>query len=184
MKVVEELYSKTDSFWQNVIDELRLSFKEKYKPMSSSVTIQEIGGMNVTPVKMQSQGFEITIVLPYYWDFMDSGVSGAKQNTSISKYKYRDKLPPIKAMRLFMLNRGIVGSNFRQLRSMPKTPKRQQSIDEELNRVAYAIAYTIWKRGLQPTHWVRDVINDNLLRNFEEQILAEYGRLIIDIKGL
>ena len=155
----------------------------------------EIGGMNKYPVTLISQGFEITIALPYYWDFMDSGVSGAKKNTGISKYKFKDKgkgkngkgqrgVPNIKAIRLFMINRGIVGKNYTKIRDMPRSEKRQRAIDEELNRVAYAIAYKIWRDGLLPTNWVSDVLNDNLLRRFEEQILNEYGRLIIEINKL
>jgi len=144
----------------------------------------EIGGMNKYPVTLISQGFEITIALPYYWDFMDSGVSGAVNNTSISEYRYKNKKPPISAIRLFMQNRGIVGKNYTKIRDMPRSEKRQRAIDEELNRVAYAIAYKIWRDGLLPTNWVSDVLNDNLLRRFEEQILNEYGRLIIEINKL
>ena len=175
----DEIYDSLNGFWQKVIDDLVQSFKDNYGNFPRSVTRQEIGGMNVTPVKVQAEGFEITIAMPYYWQFMDLGVSGAVNNKGISKFKYTNKRPPIKAIRQFMLNRSIVGKDFRAARAS-KGKGRQQSIDKALNNVAYAIAYKIWRDGLKPTHFFSDVVNDKLLTKFENEIANDYSQLIID----
>ena len=67
----DEIYDSLNGFWQKVIDDLVQSFKDNYGNFPRSVTRQEIGGMNVTPVKVQAEGFEITVAMPYYWQFMD-----------------------------------------------------------------------------------------------------------------
>ena len=176
----DEIYENLTGFWQKVIDDLVKSFKEKYQPFSRSVTQQLIGdGYNAIPVKVQSEGFEITIYMPNYYIFMDEGVSGAVNNRSISRFKYKDKIPPISAIRLFMQNRTIVGDDFRKARSS-KGKNRQSNIDKALNKVAYAIAYKIWRDGLPKTNFFSDVVNEKLLTKFENEIANDYSQLIID----
>ena len=175
---MKELYEQVNGFWQKVIDDLIQSLKDVDRYASGN-TAQAIGAFNVTPVTLISNGFEITIAMPDYYKFIDEGVSGAVNNKGISQYKYTNKMPPIKAIRAFMLNRGIVGSNYRNLRNKPKGNARSKSINDELNSVAFAIAYSIWRDGIKKTNFYSDVVNDNLLSNFAEQITSEYGRLII-----
>jgi hypothetical protein len=176
----DEIYENLTGFWQKVIDDLVKSFKEKYEPFSRSVTQQLIGdGYNAIPVKVQSEGFEITIYMPNYYIFMDEGVSGAVNNKGISRFKYKNKIPPISAIRLFMQNRTIVGEDFRKARSS-KGKNRQSNIDNALNKVAYAIAYKIWRDGLPKTNFFSDVVNEKLLTKFENEIVNDYSQLIID----
>lgn len=175
-----QLFPFLQSYWQKVIDDLVQSLKDVNR-YASGVTAQEIGAFNVTPVKfISSELIEVTIAMPEYYKFIDEGVSGAKKNTNISRYKYTNKMPPISAIRKFMLNRGIVSRDFRQIRSS-KGRGRNQSIDKSLNRLAYAIAYSIWQKGIKPTNFYTDVIDDELLTNFEKQLLDQYGKLVMNI---
>jgi len=185
----DEIYDSLNGFWQKVIDDLVQSLKDVNR-FASGVTAQSIGAFNVQPVTVISEGFEITIAMPSYWQFMDLGVSGAKNNKDISPFSYKDKgkgkggrgqkgLPPVSAIRKFMLNRSIVGKDFRAARAS-KGKGRQQSIDKALNNVAYAIAYKIWRDGLKPTHFFSDVVNEKLLTKFENEIANDYSQLIID----
>ncbi len=174
-----EIYEEVSAFWQKVIDDLLESLKNSYEPFSSGNTGQEIAKDNMTPVTLISQGFEITLTMPDYWSFMDEGVSGAVNNRNISQFKFKKKRPPISAIRLFMFNRGIVGKNYRDIRKRPKSISRQRSIEKELNSIAFAIAYKIWRDGLRKTNFYSNVVNDDLIRNFGEQLAKEYGRLII-----
>lgn len=176
---MKELYNEVNGFWQQVIDDLVQSLKDVGRYASGN-TAQSIGSFNTTPVTLISNGFEITIAMPDYAKYIDEGVSGAVNNKNISQYKYTNKKPPIKAIRQFMLNRGIVGQNYRNIRSQPKGEGRTRKINDELNSVAFAIAYSIWRDGLKKTNFYSDVVNDNLLSNFAEQLTNEYGRLIID----
>ncbi len=177
---MNELYSEVDGFWQKVIDDLLESLRNSYEPFSSGNTGQEIAKDNMIPVTLISEGFEITITMPDYWSFMDEGVSGAVNNKNISQYKYKNKRPPISAIRKFMFNRSIVGKNYRDIRDQPKSEQRQRNIDKELDSIAFAIAYKIWRDGLKKTNFFSNVVNDDLLRKFESQLVEEYGQLIIN----
>ena len=174
----DEIYDSLNGFWQKVIDDLVQSLKDVNR-FASGVTAQSIGAFNVQPVTVISEGFEITIAMPNYYIFLDEGVSGAVNNKGISRFKYTNKRPPISAIRKFMMNRSIVGKDFRAARES-KGKGRQQSIDKALNNVAYAIAYKIWRDGLKPTHFFSDVVNDKLLTKFENEIANDYSQLIID----
>ena len=176
----KELFSHVDAFWQKVIDDLVKSLQDVGR-YASGVTAQSIGSFNGTPVKINSDGFEVTLYMPDYYKFLDEGVSGAVNNTNISQYKYSSKRPPIKAIRKFMLNRGIVGNDYRQLKSQKRGQAKTDSIEKSLNRIAYAIAYKIWKDGQKPTHFYSNVVNDKLLLTFEKELLEGYGKLVLDI---
>lgn len=180
IKKIDQLLQVTTDFWNLKVKEITRSLAQAY-PMSSGRTAQMIGSFNPSPVSISTNGINIDIYMPNYYDFMDKGVSGALQNTNRSIYRYKNKKPPIKAIRQFMLNRGIVGQNYRKMRSMPKGKNRDNSIEKELNKIAYAISYSIWKRGLIGTQFYSKVINDEAILAFEQMILKEYGELIIDI---
>jgi len=175
-----ELLPFLQTFWQKVIDDLVQSLKDVNR-FASGNTAQAIGAFNLTPVTfISNSSFEITIAMPDYYKFMDQGVSGAKKNTNISPFKYTNKRPPISAIRKFMLNRGIVGRDFRRARST-RGRKRGAAINSSLDNLAYAIAFSIWEKGLTPTHFYSDVVNDTLLANFERQLLDQYGKLVLEI---
>jgi len=174
----DEIYENLTGFWQKVIDDLVQSLKDVNR-YASGVTAQSIGAFNAKPVTVISEGFEITIAMPSYYIFLDEGVSGAVNNKGISRFKYTNKRPPIKAIRAFMMNRGIVGDDYRKARKSKGT-ERQRNIDNALNKVAYAIAYKIWRDGLPKTNFFSDVVNEKLLTKFENEIANDYSQLIID----
>lgn len=176
-----ELKDHIQKYWQTVIDELVQSLQEVGR-FASGVTAQSIGSMNVTPVKFRyDTSINVTIWMPDYYAYIDEGVSGAKENTDISRFKFGAKMPPISAIRQFMINRGIVSDDYRDIRSQPKNSQRKQAIDQSLNRLAFVIARAIWRRGLKPTHFYTKVVNDKKLLKFEQLLLTEYGRLIENI---
>ena len=176
----DELYKNLDKFWQQTVDELIESLK-RVNRYASGNTAQSIGEFNTRPVTIESNGFRITLGMPDYYEFIDEGVSGAKRNKNISRFKYTNKMPPIKAIRRFMINRGIVPSNFRQLRNSNTRSGKRRSADSVLNSMAYAIARKIFENGVKPTHFYSDVVNDKKLQAFETNILDWYGDHIIKV---
>lgn len=177
----KELYNQLSVFWQKVIDDLVKSLQDVNR-FASGNTAQAIGSFNGTPVKFVSADlFEVTLFMPDYYKYIDEGVSGAVNNRSVSQYKYTTKRPPISAIRKFMINRSIVGSDYKDLKRQRKSSARSQSVDKSLNRIAYAIAYKIWRDGLKPTRFYSNVVNDDLLSKFENELLEGYGKLIFDI---
>lgn len=168
-------------YWQNIIDALVTSLQDVGR-YASGVTAQSIAGLNTTPVTFRfSTQVRVTLWMPDYYAYIDEGVSGARENTNISRFKYGSKLPPISGIRQFMLNRGIVADDYRDIGRTRKGKDRNTAVNKSLNRLAYVIAFSIWKRGLKPTNFYTNVVNDQSILKFEQQLLTEYGRLIVNI---
>ena len=180
------LYTNLDKYWQKVVDDLVQSLKDVGRYASGN-TAQAIGDGNAQPVVVTASGFKITIVMPNYYEFLDEGVSGAKNNTGISRFSFKDKgkgkngrgqkgIPPIKAIRRFMLNRGINAPRT----SNTKSGKRQDA-EKVRNGIAYAIAYKVWRDGTKRTDFYTNVINDKKLLAFEQMLLTQYSDYVLEI---
>ena len=170
----ERLFDSLLEYWQKIVDDLVQSLYDVGR-VASGATAQSIGSLNDNLVSITTQGFQVTISMPPYYEFIDEGVSGAKRNTGISRFKYKDKKPPISAIRKFMLNRGI--------NPTPKNTRAGKQRDAEAvrNGVAYAIAHKIWRDGLEPTNFYSKVINDPQLQEFERRLLEQYSDFILDV---
>jgi hypothetical protein len=193
----EELLTYLQGYWQRIINELVQSLKDVGRYTSGN-TASAIGSgfpreTEYNPATFISDGkYEVNIWMPEYYIFIDEGVSGAVNNTEISQFSYKDKgkgkggrgqkgIPPISAIKKWMINKGIVGSDFRRARSMPRGAGRQSAIDATQTKLAYAIAYGIWRDGQEPTHFYSNVVNDNELATFEKELLESYGELVLNI---
>ena len=174
-KAQSELFDSLLDYWQKVVNELTESLEDNYK-MSSGLTAQRIGEFNSQPVELTTQGFKVTISMPDYYQFLDEGVSGAKFNTSISRFRYKDKMPPIKAIRRFMANRGIT-----QPKNSNTKAGKARDKEDVLNGIAFAISRSIYNKGLKKTNFYSDVINDEQIVKLERKLLAQYQRYVIDI---
>jgi hypothetical protein len=186
----ENLYDTLDDFWKQVVNDLIQSLKDVDRYASGN-TAQSIGEFNTKPVEIVSNGFKITLGMFPYYEFMDEGVSGAKNNKGISRFSYKDKgkgrggrgqrgIPPIKPIRDFMFNRTIATANLEKLKRGNRA-QRQQNIEDAQNSIAFAISYKIWRDGLKPTNFYSNVVNDALIDKFAQQILNKYSDLVFDI---
>ena len=170
-----ELFNSLTQYWQKIVDELVQSLYDVGK-VASGQTAQNIGAFNPKPVQLTAGGFRIQIAMPDYYQYIDEGVSGAKNNTGISRFKYTDKMPPISAIRKFMLNRGIDPSK----QSNTKSGKRRDA-EAIRNSIAFVIARSIYENGLDKTNFYSNVINDQELLEFEAKLIQQYRKYIIDI---
>lgn len=178
---MKELYEQMDVYWQKVVDDLIQSLKDvdRYK---SGNTAQSIGEFNKDIVRVSSEGFQIVLSMPDYYEYMDEGVSGANNNTNRSRFKYTNKMPPIKAMRQFMINNRIVPSNYSALKRGGGTKaQKRQNIETALNGIAFAIARKIYDNGIKATNFYSKVVNDALISDFESKLLTMYSDFIIEI---
>ena len=164
-----------NQYWQKIVDDLVKSLYDAGR-VASGATAQSIADGNTNPITITSNGFRIQIAMPDYYQYIDEGVSGAKNNTGISRFKYTSKMPPISAIRKFMLNRGIDPAK----ESNTTSGKRRD--DEAIrNGLAYVIARSIFENGVKPTNFYSNVINDKKLLDFESKLLDQYRKYIIDI---
>ena len=179
--MTKEIYEQLDSFWQQVVDDLRASLIDVGRNASGN-TGESIGEFNTKPVSITSNGFTITLGMPDYYEYLDEGVSGAVNNKNRSRFKYTNKMPPIKAIRRFMINRGIVPKNYSQIRKGKGTKaQKRKNVDDALNGLAFAIARKIYENGTKTTNFYSNVVNDELITSFENKLLGFYEGQIIDI---
>lgn len=178
---MKELYNQLDIYWQKVVDDLIQSLKDvdRYK---SGNTAQSIGEFNTKMVTVNSSGFQIILAMPDYYEYMDEGVSGAKNNTNRSRFKYTNKMPPIRAIRQFMINNRIVPKNYSELKKGTGTKsQKRQNIEDALNGLAFAIARKIYENGIKTTNFYSNVVNDKLISDFEQKLLGFYTNQIVEI---
>jgi hypothetical protein len=171
----KRLIAMINQYWQKIVDELVQSLYDVGR-VASGATAQSIGALNTKPVTITARGFKIQIAMPPYYQFIDEGVSGAKNNTGISRFKYTNKMPPISAIRKFMLNRGITEPRGKNTKS-----GKRRDAEQIRNSIAFAIAYSIWKNGLDKTDFYSSVINDKEILAFEAKLLEQYRKYVIDI---
>ena len=174
----EILFNGLTEYWQTVVDDLVQSLRDVDRYVSGN-TAQAIGE---TPkgepkiVHITTQGFNVKLWMTDYYEFIDEGVSGAKYNKGISRFKYTDKMPPISAIRKFMAKREINPVK----RSNTKSGKRR---DAEAIRdgVAFAIARKIYENGLKPTNFYSNVMNDEKILDMERMLMDKFGVYVLSI---
>ena len=88
-------------------------------------------------VKIYPNSLEFNIEMPYYATFVDKGVSGTEKKYN-TPYKYTDKMPPTRVFDKWIIKKGIA----------PRTGGGQFRSRESIK---FAIAKTIYKRGIKPS---------------------------------
>jgi hypothetical protein len=174
----KELYNKLDKYWQQIVDDLIQSLKDVDRYVSGE-TAQSIGEFNTKPVSIEAGGFRILLNMPDYYDRLDEGSNGAINNKNRSQIKATR--PPIKAIRKFMRNRGIVPKNFRQSKNSKTKGGKRRSAEDLLDSLAFVISRSIYENGTKKTNFYSNVVNDQRLLDFETNALEFYGDYIIKI---
>ena len=160
-----------DVFYQykaEIIDALRKNLIDHDKDQPGRL-IQSID------VNIYERDDKITFELSMedYWKYVDAGRRpGGKQ-------------PPQKAMLDFIKFRGIKGNPKKVTAKNKKVRKalKQISRDKALKQVAFLIGRGIKKKGIKPTHFFTDVINDNLKQRLTADLTAALQKDIeIDFK--
>ena len=156
-------------FWQDVIDRIKDNLVQRGHNASGN-TLQSI---EAPKFKVGDNTYNIQLVMPDHYAYLDQGVRGIKnKRRNTGMFQYRNKMPPIAAIRKFMINRGIVGKTVRGERHTKNSQK-------QLDGIAFAIARSIYEKGLEQTDFYSDVVNDQLINEFADVLLDELGREII-----
>lgn len=181
--MIRELYNELDEYWMSVVNELKVSLKDSGRYASGN-TAQAIGEYNTKPVTIVNGQMKITLVMPSHYIYIDRGVNGALSssgalpldNGKVMSYKKGGKMPPITAIRKFMLNRGID-----KVRGSNTKAGKTRDAEAVLNSIAFLIARSIWAKGLKPTSFYTNVVNDKKLLEFENRLVDQYRKYIISI---
>jgi len=198
----EEIFFALAEYWTKVVKELKSSLIAVGRNASDN-TASQFGvppdKSEVNLVTVTSQGYAVKLWMPYYYDFINKGVSGT-EITYATEYKYSDKMPPISAIRNFMFNRGIskprkkerdkdtnkLKSKISRLKRKERTPKntrsaQRQDMDSMLNGIAFAIAKSIQKEGLKPTKFYDNVVNSQKIAQFEQELLDKFDEYVLEV---
>lgn len=129
---------------QNSLREVdRISSAKLYQ--SIEVDIERFGRKITFELKMED-----------YWKFVDEG------------RKAGGKMPPIDAILKFINFRRIKPINTKKIKGDRKTKKIKK--DKANRQLAYLIARKIQKKGIKPTNFYSDVVNDTFKEKFREDI--------------
>lgn len=178
-KIQDKLFDSLLDYWQNIVDELEKNLYIANK-VRSGKTVQSIGELNQQPITLTASGFRVQISMPSYYQFIDEGVSGARYNTGISRFKYKNPFspktaPPVSVIRKWM---DMVPKKWSEKNTRSGKKKTQEEI---LRGIAFAISYSIWEKGLERTDFYSKAINDQTIIDLETELLTEFRKYILNV---
>lgn len=126
--------------------------------------LQSIDGL----IKVQSNNISFELVMNDYWKFVDKGVDGTVTSQgSEYKYKKNGKRIPLDAMKKFIAARGLSPKQLVTKGSKKVSKAKKQTA---LDSFAWALGISIKRKGLKPTHFFTNVINESLKQRLTKEI--------------
>jgi hypothetical protein len=176
-----------ETFFQTAIDKIvdnlsTMKDSKGHNRFSSGVTAQEVGQPDNQQITEYATKWVVQIYMPYYYEFIDEGVSGwanEKKNTGRFKFKKNGRPIPREAILSFMRNRGIVYDGFQDDKKK-KGVKSKQSIKDKLNQLAYIIGRSIKRKGTEGVPFYSSVMTDDFFKSFETNFLDVYGDKVLN----
>ena len=176
-----------ETFFQTAIDKIvdnlsTMKDSKGHNRFSSGVTAQEVGQPDNQQIKEYASKWVVQIYMPYYYEFIDEGVSGwanEKKNTGKFKFKKNGRPIPREVILSFMRNRGIVYDGF-QSDKKKKGVKSKQSIKDKLNQLAYIIGRSIKRKGTEGIPFYSSVMTEDFFKSFETNFLDVYGDKVLN----
>lgn len=176
-----------ETFFQTAIDKIvdnlsTMKDSKGHNRFSSGVTAQEVGQPDNQQITEYASKWVVQIYMPYYYEFIDEGVSGwanEKKNTGRFKFKKNGRPIPREAILSFMRNRGIVYDGFQDDKKK-KGVKSKQTIKDKLNQLAYIIGRSIKRKGTEGVPFYSSVMTDDFFKSFETNFLDVYGDKVLN----
>ena len=176
-----------ETFFQTAIDKIvdnlsTMKDSKGHNRFSSGETAQEVGQPDNQQIKEYASKWVVQIYMPYYYEFIDEGVSGwanEKKNTGRFKFKKNGRPIPREVILSFMRNRGIVYDGF-QSDKKKKGVKSKQTIKDKLNQLAYIIGRSIKRKGTEGVPFYSSVMTEDFFKSFETNFLDVYGDKVLN----
>ena len=113
------------------------------------------GGELDKTMKADVKGDSIIFTMAEYWEFVDAGVKGAGGGKSLrkvtnNKFKYTDKKPPFMAFNGWSIKKRIA-------------PRNKKGQFTSRKSILYAIATSVFQRGIATTHFFTDALDEGVL---------------------
>jgi len=176
-----------ETFFQTAIDKIvdnlsTMKDSKGHNRFGSGVTAQEVGQPDNQQITEYASKWVVQIYMPYYYEFIDEGVSGwanEKKNTGRFKFKKNGRPIPREAILSFMRNRGIVYDGFQDDKKK-KGVKSKQTIKDKLNQLAYIIGRSIKRKGTEGVPFYSSVMTEDFFKSFETNFLDVYGDKVLN----
>lgn len=143
MLKLENLTKELNNFGDKVIEDAKQNLKDKKKVASGNL----LNSMKNNGCKASKNSIELNVNMATYGAFVDKGVSGMIQKYD-TPYSYTNKMPPPKAFDGWIVRKGIA----------PRT-KTGQFLSRK--SIQFAIANSIFRYGIKPSHFLSDAVKKN-----------------------
>lgn len=131
-----------------------------------------ISKMKIENYSEKNGNVSLEIVMPDYAEYLDKGVNGIEVGYG-SPYSYKSKMPPTKEIRKWLVKRGrkARADKYKPVSTTDRKNKRlRKAVSEnDTNSLAFAIARSIYKRGIKPTKFLSKAIKDTQ-KEFRDKI--------------
>jgi hypothetical protein len=131
---------------------------------------------------------EVSISMEDYWKFVDKGVRGngkgrgKRMKGQGSPFQYRDKMPPVSALKKFIMNKGISIKGYSdKKRSLRKAIRSKKN--NPIDQAAFLMARSIQQYGMDGSKFYSNVVNEKAFKQLArraEQLLGQ--QIIFEIK--
>lgn len=163
--------------------------------LSQSITFE--------PLKIMKTGIVFELMLDSYYKYVDKGVKGANSSELApnSPFKYSNKIPPVSKLRQWIRDKPLViktsidlikrdskGNpiiNKKTGKIMKKRPStvEKETIESEIEKVAFLMAEGIRRKGLKATNFYSDVVNEERFNKFAKELSEAFKQdIIISLK--
>ena len=163
--------------------------------LSQSITFE--------PLHILKTGIVFELMLDSYYKYVDKGVKGADDSAKApnSPYQYKDKIPPVSKLQQWIKDKPLMiktsvdltkrdskGNpliNKKTGKIMKKRPStvEKETIEGEIEKVAFLMAEGIRRKGLKATNFYSDVVNEERFNKFRKDIAEAFKQdVIISIK--
>jgi len=131
---------------------------------TNDILLQSIGQAPPNIIETDGDRVKITVSANEYWKYVNDGVNGLRKNVG-SPYSFRTPFPNramAKSLQRGMSLKGI---------ALPATFKSFESY-------SYAAAVKLKRDGIEPNHFVDNVLTPEFLQLIEKELAEELGKIV------
>lgn len=150
--------------------------------------------INFEPLKITKTGIMFELIMDSYYKYVDQGVKGAdsSEKAPLSPFKYSNKRPPVSKLKQWIRDKPINIKTSVDLTKLNKkglpvkrraTAQEKQTIEGEVEKIAFLIAEGIRRKGLKATNFYSDVVNEERFNKFAKELSEAFKQdIIISLK--
>lgn len=176
VNVEQAMIDLLGNFGELLVREMQKNLDEKNK---------NANGLLSASILLHFGDNEISISMEDYWKFVDKGVQGNGKGKSGkrlkgvgSPYKYTNKMPPVSALKKYIMNKGISIKGYsdkkRSLRAGIRATK-----NNPIDNAAFLMARSIQQYGVDGSQFYSDVVNAKAFKQLARQAEKTLGKQVI-----